>query len=107
MILIASMFLLPLKFLMLSHTPLKDCHMSFLSTLWHVFQNERRKKTLLEPTKSHSKNEKQIREQIQHEAEREESDKRRSKLSRLSALRSFFYRLDFAPPLFSGIVFTI
>lgn len=43
-ILIASMFLLPFKFLMLSHIPLKDYHMSFLCTLWHVFQNERRKK---------------------------------------------------------------
>lgn len=81
MILIASMFLLPFKFLMLSHIPLKDCHMSFLCTLWHVFQNERRKKSLLLPTKSHTKNEKQIRQKIQHEAQWEkESDKRRSKL---------------------------
>jgi len=38
------------------------------------------KKFLLVPTKSHTKNEKQIRQQIQHEAEWEkESDKRRSK----------------------------
>lgn len=40
------------------------------------------KKSLLVPTKSHTKNEKQIREQIQYEVEWEnDSDKRRSKLS--------------------------
>lgn len=79
-ILIASMFLLPFKFLVFSHIPLKDCHTSFHCILWHVFQNERRKESLSVPTKSHTKYEKQIRQQIQHEAEWEKSDKRRSKL---------------------------
>lgn len=80
MILIASMFLLPFKFLVFSHIPLKDCHTSLHCILWHVFQNERRKESLSVPTKSHTKYEKQIRQQIQHEAEWEKSDKRRSKL---------------------------
>lgn len=79
-ILIASMFLLPFKFLMFSHIPLKDCHTSSHCILWHVFPNERRKESLSVPTKSHSKYEKQIRQQIQHEAEWEKSDKGRSKL---------------------------
>lgn len=42
---------------------------------------EEKKKSLLVPTKSHTKNEKQIRQQIQHEVEWEkDSDKRRSKV---------------------------
>lgn len=81
-ILIASMFLPPFKFHVFSHIPFKDYHTSFLCTLWHVFQYEKRKKkSLLVPTKSHTKNEKQIRQQIQHEVKQEkDSDNRRSKL---------------------------
>lgn len=70
------------------------------------------KKSLLVPTKSHTKNEKQIREQIQYEVEWEnDSDKRRSKLSGFPHSTHSFTDLLLSPILtpyffFPGILFS-